>query len=79
MALVVDEIDHPLECFRVSLVEEDPLGLRVAQPGAEVCAGDGHEEAVARKFLPGTKICLRMFLCRTKSLACVRLSASKLF
>ena len=52
---MVDEVYHLLECCRVGLFEEDPLVLRVAQPGAEVWAGDGHKEAVARKFLPGTK------------------------
>ena len=50
---MVDEVDHLLESLRVGVVEEEPLDLRFAQLGAEVWAGNGKEESVAAKFLPG--------------------------
>ena len=52
-ALVVDEVDHLLESLGVGVLEEEPLDPWFAQLGAEVWAGDGKEESVAAKFLPG--------------------------
>ena len=52
-ALVVDEVDHILEGLGVCFVEQKPLVLRVEQLGTEIRAGNGKEEPVTTKLLPG--------------------------